>query len=349
MNPSTYFTVTDPDRTYYRENLENRFPLKILDAHTHMNLPLHVASVPQSRIDGDWAMQSGCEMSIEDARNFTNALFPGINYRYAAFPFPIKEADTNANNKYIASLIKMNKVSYGLLTTRPEMHAEDIEREIIDGGFVGLKPYPDYVSAYKGAEVSIPEFLPKEHCAIAERLNKCIILHLPRAGRFADINNIRELCEIAGKFPSLKIIIAHLGRCFNPCYFEKAVQLLGEDIHHFWFDTAAVMNPQVLKPAMEILHDEKILFGLDMPILLFHGSRRWTEATYQNVCREDLAWNRHIEGKDAEAKYTFFIYEQINNMLNTMDELGKSKDYKEGFFFSNADRLFSSCIKTKGD
>ena len=95
---------------------------------------------------------------------------------------------------------------------------------------------------------------------------------------------------------------------------------------------------------MIYLHEDRILFGLDMPILLFHGSRRWTETTYQNVCREELPWNKHTEGKDAEAKYTHFVYELVNSILNVMDQLGKGEDYKKGFFSGNAERLFKSCI-----
>ena len=342
MNPSDYFSVTDLDRAFFRDNLEKRLPKKILDSHAHINLPEHVASIPQSRYDSDTALQSGCQMSIEEAHKFAKALFPNIEYHFTALPFPIKEADTDANNNYIASLIKTKKVSYGLYTSRPETVPEFIEEAFSTGGFIGLKPYPDYVSAYKGAEVSIPDFLPIEHCAIAENHNKCVVLHLPRAGRFSDENNIKELKEIAARFPKLKIIIAHLGRSFNLCYFEKAVEMLGETIHHFWFDTAAVMNPAVLKMAMEVLHEDRIIFGLDMPILLFHGSRRWAETTYQNVCREELPWNKHIEGKEAEDKYTFFYYEQINNILNTMELLGKGEDFKNAFFLNNAEKLFSS-------
>ena len=345
MSLLSYFSVTDLDRAYYRDNLQKRLPKKILDAHTHMCLHEHMAAIPQSRIDSDWALQSGFEMSIENANGFVKALFPDIEYSFTAFPVPIKEADTDGNNKYIASLIKEKKIPFGLYTTRPETEAGVIEEALINSGFIGIKPYPDYVSAYKGAEVSIPAFLPREHCAVAEKLNKCIILHLPRAGRFADENNIKELLDIIGEFPKLKIIIAHYGRCFNLCYFEQAARVLGDAIHKFWFDTAAVMNPQVHKMAMEILHGDRIFFGLDMPVLLFHGSRRWTETTYHNVCRENLPWNKHTEGEEAEAKYTFFIYEQINNILNVMEDLGKGEDYKKGIFYNNAKEFFESCIK----
>ncbi|MDR1566389.1 MAG: amidohydrolase family protein [Treponema sp.] len=344
MNPISYFSVTDLDRSYFQDRLEKRLPRKILDAHAHISLPEHTASIPQERIDSDWALQSGGEMSIENARFFADSFFPGRDYRFAALPVAVKEADTDGNNRYIASLIKSGKIDYGFITTRPEAKVENIEKDIRNDGFTGLKPYPDYVSAFKGAELSIPAFFPWEHCALAERLNKCVVLHLPRAGRFADENNIRELREIAARFPKLKIVIAHLGRSFNLCYFEKAAEILGDDIHHFWFDTAAVMNPQVHKLAMQILHPDRILYGLDLPVFLFHGSRRWTETGYYNVCREDLPWNKHIEGKEAEAKYTFFVYEQVNNILNTMEELGKDEAYKQGFFYNNAEKLFSGCV-----
>jgi predicted TIM-barrel fold metal-dependent hydrolase len=343
MNPSAYFTVTDLDRKFYRERLKNRFPAVVLDAHIHMNLPEHTVNVPQSRIDGDWALQSASVMTIEEANGYTAALFPDTDYRFSAFPFVIREGDTKGNNAYIARLIKTGKVAYGLITVRPEMDVDEIEREILDCGFAGLKPYPDYVSAYKGAEVSIFEFLPKSHLALAERLGKCIVLHLPRAGRFSDENNIRELREIIYEFPKLKIVIAHLGRSFNLCYFQKAAEHLGDDIHRFWFDTAAVMNPEVLTRAMNILHDDRIMFGLDLPVLLWHGSRRWTGTGYRNVCREDLPWNQHVEGKAAEDTYTFFIYEQINNILNVMEALGKSEDYKKAFFYENANTFLKGC------
>jgi predicted TIM-barrel fold metal-dependent hydrolase len=110
------------------------------------------------------------------------------------------------------------------------------------------------------------------------------------------------------------------------------------------------MNPEVLTLAMDTLHDDRIMFGLDLPILLWHGNRRWDEKSYYNVCREDLPWNKHAEGPAAEAGYTFFVYEQINNILNVMESLGKGEEYKRGFFCENAGGLFGAGgIETAGE
>jgi predicted TIM-barrel fold metal-dependent hydrolase len=339
-----FFTITDLDKKFFDVNLKTRLPKKIIDAHAHLCRPENVKNIPQSRIDSDWAMQcGGLSMTVEEARYYTSALFPDSEYQFVALPMVIKEADTEGNNNYIAELIRNKKVLFGLIGSRPETKPELIERRFAEEGFAGLKPYPDFVSAFKGAEVSIFDFLPKSHLSLAEKYGKCIVLHLPRSGRFPDQNNIRELKLISSEFPDLKIVIAHLGRCFNPIYFEKAAKILGDDIHRFWFDTSAVLNSEVHALAMDILHEDKIFFGLDMPTLLWHGKRRWTETTYINLCREDFPWNKHIEGKVAEENYTFFVYEQINNLLNTMETLRKTGDYKERIFYKNAVEFFGKC------
>lgn len=347
MNPSRYFHVSDYDKEYYAQHIQSRLPKKILDAHSHMSKPEHVANIPQSRLDSDWALRLGCIMTAPEADDYARVLFPGIDYSFAAFPMPIKEADINANNDYIARLIKKKEIAFGLITTPPEMPADELEKKIIEGNFVGLKPYPDYVSAYKGAEVGMYEFLPESHIAMAEKLGKCIMLHLPRHDRLADEKNISELREILARHPKLKIIIAHLGRCFNPYYFEKALKLLGKDIHRFWFDTSAVMNPHVHTLAMTSLHEDRILFGLDWPVLLWHGTRTWTEKTYHNIIDEP-AFDEKLAGKaDPGRQYTFFVYEQIRNILDVMDATGKSAAYKQKIFHDNAQEFYSGCLASR--
>ncbi|MHB1365869.1 MAG: hypothetical protein ACYCWE_08590 [Eubacteriales bacterium] len=53
---------------------------------------------------------------------------------------------------------------------------------------------------------------------------------------------------------------------------------------------------------------ERIMYGTDLPVFLWHGRRRWTDDAYYNHAREDIAWNTHYEGRETEARYTFFLY-----------------------------------------
>jgi len=337
-----YFHYTELDKCFYEEKLKDRMPEDILDAHTHINLLEHLKDIPPERIADDWALQSCMHMTAKDAHYYYSVLFPGKNYRNAAFPFPVKEAKLEDNNDYVAKCVQDKSIAYGLMCIKPEYSNEYIREQLTTKPFSGVKPYPDMISGKKGSEIGIFEFLPHEQLLLAEKLGKVVMLHLPRAGRMPDDNNIKELREIRQRYPDLKICIAHMGRCFTPYHFELAIKKLGEDASGFWFDTAAVLNPEVHKVALSLLDHKHILFGTDEPIFLWHGRRTWTKTTYMNLAREDFAWNAHTEGRDKEAEYTFYVYEQINNILTGIEEAGLGEDVKRDIFHDNAVRFYGS-------
>ena len=169
-------------------------------------------------------------------------------------------------------------------------------------------------------------------------------MHLPRKGRYADDKNIAELKEIADSYPDLKVIIAHLGRCFNLSVFEQAIEKMGNYFDWFWYDTAAVSNPNVLKLAFERILPSRIMFGQDMHIFLWHGFRTWTKDQYFNICREDLKWKRVLEDESAQENYTFYLYVQMKNILDTMDALNLSNQHKAQYFKENANQLFGNIV-----
>lgn len=333
------FEVKIKDKTFYNEKLKDRLPNKIIDSHSHMTLKKHLVNIPKSRIDSDWALQSEIKMPIEEARGYARDLFPGKEYEFVSFAFPIIEADIEGGNNYISTLIKNKDIVAGLYISLPEWDIDKIKKDYDCGGFKGFKPYPDLI-AVKGSETSIFDFFTRDQFELANSLKAKMVLHLPRAGRIADDNNIKELKEIVKNYPDIKVIIAHLGRSYNYIYFEEALKKLGRDIHKFWFDTSAVANPQVLELAFKKLDPEKLLFGLDLPILLWHGKRIWKDNTYINLCQENLAWNKHIEGYEKEKEYTFFVYEQLNNALNTIEKIGYREDFKEKYFYKNVTALY---------
>lgn len=166
------------------------------------------------------------------------------------------------------------------------------------------------------------------------------MLHLPRKERLADPDNARELMEIRQKFPDISIIIAHFGRAFCPYYLKKGLELM-DGAEGFYFDTTAVINPAVYRLAFEKIPVDKILYGSDMPILFWHGKRKWTEREYINLCRENFSWNKHIESPEEEEKYTFFLYEQMKSILDTADEIGFTGREKAKIFYDNLFNLVS--------
>lgn len=331
----SYFHRTELDGDFYIKHLRHRLPDTIIDSHMHFNLPEHVASITAETIAGDWALESGMLMTYEDAQHYLSVMFPEKTVRSVALPWPLRDADTVGNNAYISSLIEQKGVR-GLYTLRPEYDTAQIERDYLAGGFCGFKPYPYMASATKGADVSIFDFMPHTQFALADKLNAAVLMHLPRAGRLPDPDNISELRTILNRYPNIKLVVAHFGRCFNHGYFEKGLELLGEDVQRLWFDTAAVLNPKVYALAYKYLDHRRIIYGTDSPIMLWHGKREWDEYGYHNLCRENFSWNTHKYPQDEE-NYTYFIYEQINNILNIF---GNDQETIENIFRCNAEKVY---------
>ncbi len=331
----SYFHRDKNDADFFTARLISRLPDSILDAHMHFNLPAHVSAITPEEIAGDWALECGLLMSYEDAKYYTGIMFPNINYLFLALPWPLRNADTVGNNRYIAELIQNFGIK-GLFSLRPEYKTDYIEEAYIEGGFCGFKPYPYMASPVKGAEISIFDFMPHAQFVLANQLKAAVLMHLPRAGRLPDLQNIREIRLILDKYPDIKLVLAHFGRCFCSEHFEAALEILGEDVHRLWFDSAAVLNPSVYKLAFRHLDFRRILFGTDLPIMLWHGKREWDESGYHNLCRENFSWNKH-KYPEQENQYTFFIYEQMNNIL---DIIGDNTMIRNAVFHDNAANLY---------
>lgn len=331
----SYFHKTPLDEDFFEKHLAARLPERILDAHGHFDLPEHVASVPPEAVAGDWAMECGLLMSYEDYRAYTAALFPDVAVEPLALPWPIYQADTAANNDYIAGLIGRFGVR-GLLTIRPEYPPEEIEQRYLAGGFCGFKPYPYMASPIKSAEVGIFDFMTHEQFALADRLAAPVLMHLPRAGKLPDPHNLADVHEILARYPRLKLILAHFGRCYTRELLLEGLAGLDDVLDRLWFDCAAVVNPEVYALAFERIDYQRILFGTDFPIMLWHGKREWDARGYRNLCREEFSFRAH-RSPEEEAGYTFIVYEQLRNLL---DAIGDRPEVRRAVLYDNAAALY---------
>ena len=326
-----YFQRTERDAEYYERFLQARLPAEIFDVHMHLNLPEHVSAVDEQRLLSDWALECGYVLSCDDAYAVAAELFPGCEYRIAGFPWPIREADLRANNDYLAQMKRDGRL-HPFMSLRPDWDTEEVEQTLLQGGFVGFKPYQDIVSGVKGADIGIFDFLPERQWRIADKHGKAVMLHLPRKQRLADPDNIAELLKARERFPDTEIIVAHLGRSFCPHFLREGLSQLGSAVSGFRFDISGVTNPEVLDMAFARLDPENILFGSDMPIFLWHGTRRWTERTYLNISREQFHWNTVRPQPEEAESFTLFLYEQLRHILDSMDKNGLGDTEKKGVF-----------------
>ena len=340
-----YFIRTALDTEFYDKYLAPRLPETVFDAHLHIRLPEHHKNVDPSQIAMDWAAQC-CEcMTAEDMHGYAKVFWPDRKFKVNALGTVTKGADHAGCNAYLAHMLREKKVDYAEMVLNPAWSDAFVEETLVEGNFTGYKPYPDMVTGQKGAEIPIPAFLPPSKMEILNRHKKAVTIHIPRAGRFADDNNVAELKKLADDYPDAKIIIAHFGRSYAEGVFEEGVKKFGPDyMKRFYFDVAAVLNPKVLEIAFQVMDMKKVIYGTDLPVFLWHGKRRWTRYEYFNLAREDFPWTTHEEGPEAEEQYTFFLYEQAKNILDICDKVGGGREMAADIFCNNAEALFASTV-----
>lgn len=330
----SYFTKTPVDEAFYQAYLKDRLPRRIVDMHLHISDPALIGR----RLDAaeDWAAECCDAMPIEDYRQYAAAFYPDSELILHALPPVSRGIDHAACNAYLARLLREKKLDYALMVVRPDWSAEFVERQLVEGGFLGFKPYPDLVSGKKGSDIAIFAYMAPHQLEVLNRHKGILTLHIPRAGRLPDENNLRELKELRDRYPDIHIIIAHVGRSYAVDTIERGLAGLGSYVNNFTYDLAAVLNPAVLDRVFSRIDLDKIYYGTDLPVFLWHGKRRWTDTAYFNLAREHFSWNRHEEGSEAEAQYTYFLYEQLKNILDALDRIGGDAALRERIFYGNA-------------
>ena len=202
-----YFRKTDRDLAFYEEYINPRLPARLFDMHLHVTRPSDTVNVKQEQIDKDWAMQCGFRMDEQDLAAYMQTLWGDREVSVNAFPMPIRGVDLASANLHLEHLLSDGKVGAHLtfrtaeMAISPDMDPAACEEMLLRGGFIGYKPYPDLVSGEKGAEIRIPDFLPDAFMQSLDRHGRAVTIHLPRAGRIASPDNIREMLELRKKFP----------------------------------------------------------------------------------------------------------------------------------------------------
>jgi len=333
----SYYEYKDTDRKFYEQYIKDFLPEEIFDVHVHLSLPEHFYSISSERKLEDWVLDVGHTLSVEADFFAYKELLPEQKVNILGFLFPIKEAKLDKSNSYIRHYIKQGKIK-GLMITHPDWPSEKVRKELQEGCFSGIKPYPDFVTKVKGADVSVFEFLPHSHLKVANELNKIVLLHLPRKNRLRDMDNIREIKDIRQKYPQVKLLIAHIGRCYCSIFAKEGLKYFRND-SGILFDTAAVLNPEVYKIALDEIGPDRLLYGTDLPITFMRGMREWHGEKYVNFSSGNYIWNTNRKSREEEAKYTLFIYELIKACREGIEGVRLGKEAIRNIFFNNTKKL----------
>jgi Amidohydrolase len=318
----------------WKEELEGFLPDKILDFHVHIfndgvvptGAPYICGGQPIERYD------------FEDFQQDLAECYPGKQTLAVCFGSPHTEYDFARNNDYIASECDGTRFIPFRLFDPNEHDHQAVKQDIINGGFVGLKPYLNYVRKDDLDQVEVHEMLPAWIMEIANELGLIIMLHIPRKERLADPLNQKQVVELCERYPNCKIVLAHIGRAY---YMENIVGNLDKlkDIPNLYYDLAMLNNWEVLEYLFKTVGWEKVLYGTDIPIALAPGKS--VEINDQYTYVTPVPWKLSISDDHRKIRFTSFLYEELRAIKKAVERLQLPREFVEGLFYKNGISLLS--------
>ena len=347
------FEVTANDKRVYEEELKDFLPDKILDVHTHVWLDEHRQLVKKDpkevKRTVSWPNLVALDNSIEDLQETYRLLFPGKDVSALIFP---NGAPTEISNDYVAQSAK--KVGWpALYWSKPTQSADEVEKRVREGGFLGIKAYlsdsPKYLPE---REIRIFDFFPKEQLKRMDEMGAIVMLHIPRPGRLKDPVNLEQIKEIKKEFPNLRLIVAHVGRAYTKEDVGNAFTVLEEVLPDLKWDFCANSCEYAITEVIRHAGPKNVMYGTDMPILRMRTHRIEENGTYINLVPPGLYGDpsqdphlREVSPEEAE-KITFFVLEELLSFKRACKTLGLSSKDVEDMMYNNAMELIEGARKS---
>ncbi len=322
----------------FQQEIRPWLPSRMVDIHCHVSLKENCGPIPEERLRQNWALEVGVHQTWEALRANYSLLLPGIEVRALVFGAPFREMDIAADNRYVLQGVREAEGrASALYVVRPEETPEAVERAL-DAGFLGLKPYPDLAEGPGGGEPGVFDMLPKTLLRVLDRRGGILMLHLPRKGRLADEDNIREVSELVEEFPNVRTVLAHVGRAYCLPNAERGLPRYPQS-PNLLFDISANVNADVFALALEVAGPGRLLFGSDLPVTRMRLKRECVGDDYINYTDEDYSWNTRRKSPEEEALYTYFLYEELRGLIEAARRRGLTPGDLEPVLRTNGERL----------
>lgn len=339
------YTYNDVDRAFWAEHLEDWVPKQLIDSHVHSADPcFKVETITEEMRRDYWVNELSHGEEAQSLQESYATVYPGREVSCVAFAVPNLSWEIEGSNEDLMGKA-VERGWHTLAVVRPTWRAEQIAWWLDHPGCIGVKPYYsligyDALSRDRYIEASIFDFMPHHQLEVLNDRKAWITMHVPKAGRLAHPDNIREVQEIRKRYPDIKLVIAHFGRSYTLPHAEEGLLPLAED-PGLYFDNSAVLNPAVHQYALEHIGPERILYGTDNPIFYMRGRRQWEGRTYKNRTSHDFYFNKERESKEIEAGYTLYMYEALRALKDACAEVGVGADGVEKMFYGNSARLIA--------
>ena len=340
--------IKKSDLRFYEERIRDFLPDRIVDIHTHVWRGEDMPEEPDPRESRNvtWPNRIAPENPIEDLLETYRLLLPGKQVTPLIFPC-LPRRNTETLNRYVQQCSAKNDVP-ALLFSEPGWSPKQLERKILEGGFLGAKSYLSLAPAYLPAgEIRIFDFFPPSQLALLDHHGWIVMLHVPRDLRLRDPVNLAQILEIDKSYPHLKLILAHVGRAYCRSDVGDAFDVL-VGTKNLCFDISANTNEWVFRQLIRRVGPQRILYGTDLPVERMRMRRIERKSRYVNLVPKglygDVSEDTHMEevvGREAE-KLTFFLYEEIDAFRRASERTGLSGSDIEDVFYNNASMIIAS-------
>ncbi len=341
------FELTQTDRHVYATALQGFLPDELFDIHSHLWLESFWSTPKATDMRAvSWPYLVAKDNSAQDLAESYRLLFPGKRVVPMVFANPEPYDDFALHNNYVQT----SAAAYGypsLYFSHPRQSAADVERGVLEGGFLGLKSYLNLAPSHiPEPSIRILDFFPPHHLEVLDRHGWMMMLHIPRTGRLKDPINLEDIAWIKRKYPRIRLILAHVGRAYCREDVGEALKVLSP-FDDLLFDFCANCNPQVLEMLVESVGVSRVMFGSDLPITRMRMRRICENGHYVNLVPPGLYGDLHGDpnmrevSKEEGDTLTFFLYEEALAMKTALQKLGFGKREAERVFAGNARELIN--------
>jgi hypothetical protein len=325
------------DAPIYNGEIAPLLPDTVLDFHAHAwretDLATHPSEATKKSASLVWTTD---HFPTTELLRTTQWLFPGKKYEAQIIGMPYPEIDVDRNNQHIAESVRNCSDVAGLMMVRPSDNAEQVRRQVLEGRFVGLKPYFTFVHWKAQNDVLLDDMLTADHLKVADELGLVVMIHIPRKGRLADPENIAALRRISPRYPRAKLIIAHVGRSY--CEWSVFIGLSQvEELPNVYFDTTFIQNSVVFQHLFEHVDISRIMWGTDLPDCAVHGQIVCVNGINLFVTRDVHPWSLHRA--DSPIECTYMAYEELRAIRDGAQRAGLSMQDLRALFYGNGRRL----------
>lgn len=319
------------DQQIWEEELQDFVPDRVFDAHIHMFDPVHLSEAASAAVN-PWGFAD-----FSTLKQWAERLYPRRETHFLVLGTPAVGIDVDAHNNWCIEQVRLDPQSRMNRLVTPSCRVPDIERDMRERGFIGLKPYRLFSVTGDIAQCRIHEFLTHEQLEMANELGLWVTMHLARFHGCADEFNLSDLREFTGKrYPNIKWILAHCARSFTYWPIREAIDQL-RDMPNIWYDVSAVTDVRPLITLFSREDRRRIFYGSDgVDATYFHGQYAAMGRAWQSVDAGRL----NLQFPHCDGRPILAIYEQLLSMKHAAEIAQWSPDDIQNLFWKNAATAF---------